>query len=319
MARGNRSKPPLQRTDEERERERKERERRRAGEATEPREDPPAVEVPPPAPILAEEPAEAPPILVPLEDPPAPITSQSQPPQPARRDALLEQRRHRLRAGRGEGEGKLLNLTRARAGALLALVVAIVFVWFLASLFQPFAGSGHGRVIVEIPRGSSSSAIGSILARDGVVSSGFFFELRAFLEGKRGELHSGRFQLERDMSYSAAIDALSKPPPKAIAVKVVIPEGYTRHADRGTRRRRRAERRLPLRPSARLCSTRPHYGAPASTPDLEGFLFPATYDLAAGASVKPTRGRAADGLPRALRRAPIAAARTSCTSRPTSC
>ena len=30
------------------------------------------------------------------------------------------------------------------------------------------------------------------------------------------------------MSYSAAIEALSKPPPQVIAVKVVIPEGYTR-------------------------------------------------------------------------------------------
>ena len=30
------------------------------------------------------------------------------------------------------------------------------------------------------------------------------------------------------MSYSTAIAALSKPPPKAIVVKLVIPEGYTR-------------------------------------------------------------------------------------------
>ena len=52
--------------------------------------------------------------------------------------------------------------------------------------------------------------------------------MRALLAGKRSSLHSGRFELKRDMSYSAAIDALSKPPPRVIAVKVVIPEGNTR-------------------------------------------------------------------------------------------
>jgi len=101
-------------------------------------------------------------------------------------------------------------------GALLALAAAAFCVWFLVSLFQPFAGAGSGRVIVVIPKGASSGKIGSILARDGVVPSGFFFELRALLEGKRGSLRSGRFQLKRNMSYAAAIDALTKPPPAAI-------------------------------------------------------------------------------------------------------
>ena len=118
--------------------------------------------------------------------------------------------------------------TRARVGALVALAAAAAAVWFLVSLFQPFAGPGKGSVIVEIPKGASSSRIGSILARAGVVPSGFFFELRALLEGKNGELHSGRFKLRRDMSYAAAIGALSAPPPAVIAVELVIPEGYTR-------------------------------------------------------------------------------------------
>ena len=82
-------------------------------------------------------------------------------------------------------------------------------------------------MIVTIPKGSSSSKVGSILASDGVVSSGFFFEVRALLEGKRSSLHSGRFELKHDMSYSEAIDALSKPPPRAIAVKVASAFRFT--------------------------------------------------------------------------------------------
>jgi len=177
------------------------------------------------------------------------------------------------------------GVTRARVGALLALALAGAVVWFCVSLFQPFAGAGKGSVIVEIPKGSSAADIGSILAHRGVVASSFFFDLRALLEGKRGDLHSGRFKLKRDMSYSAAIAALSKPPPAVIAVKVVIPEGFSRaqiarlaRADTLKGDYLAATLRSSLLDPARL-------GAPARTPDLEGFLFPATYDLSAGAPV----------------------------------
>jgi UPF0755 protein len=79
--------------------------------------------------------------------------------------------------------------------------------------------------------------------------------------------------------------AQSKPPPVPLIVKVVIPEGDTRaqiaaiaHAD-GLRGDYMA---ASLR-STQLDPTR--YGAPSSTPNLEGFLFPATYEMYAGAPV----------------------------------
>ena len=168
---------------------------------------------------------------------------------------------------------------------MAALALAVAVAWFCVSLFQPFAGAGSGSVIVEIPKGSSASKIGSILARRGVVASGFFFEVRALLEGKRGDLHSGRFKLRRDMSYAAAIDVLSKPPPALIAVKVVIPEGFSRlqisrlaEADALKGSYLAATQRSSLLDPSR-------YGAPVRTASLEGFLFPATYDLVAGAPV----------------------------------
>ncbi len=77
----------------------------------------------------------------------------------------------------------------------------------------------------------------------------------------------------------------SKPPPAAPVVKVLIPEGKTRvqiaqiAATAGLKGDyRRAARRSPLLNPV-------HYGAPAGTPDLEGFLFPATYDMDPGAPV----------------------------------
>ena len=71
----------------------------------------------------------------------------------------------------------------------------------------------------------------------------------------------------------------------AAIVKVVIPEGKTRlqiaqiaAGDGLTGSYRAASRRSHL-----LDPT--HYGAPRGTPDLEGFLFPATYDMNPGAHV----------------------------------
>ena len=175
--------------------------------------------------------------------------------------------------------------TRVRVGALLALVAAAAAVWFLVSLFQPFAGPGKGSVIVEIPKGASSSRIGSILARAGVVPSGFFFEVRALLEGKNGELHSGRFKLRRDMSYAAAIQALSSPPPAVIAVNLVIPEGYTRQQVAALAQQDALSGSY-LAASQRSASLDPaRYGARAGA-GLEGFLFPATYELSAGDPVQ---------------------------------
>ena len=75
----------------------------------------------------------------------------------------------------------------------------------------------------------------------------------------------------------------AKPPVAApVVVRVLIPEGETRrqiaaraHAAGLTGSYLTASKRSSLLSPA-------HYGAPSSTPNLEGFLFPATYDLYRG-------------------------------------
>lgn len=170
---------------------------------------------------------------------------------------------------------------RLIAGSLVVLLAFIA--WFLVSLFQPFHGAGNGRVVVVIPAGSSVGRISSILGRAKVISSGFFFQLRVTLEGKRSDLHSGRFTLRQDMSYAAAIAALTAPPPPVKIIKVTIPEGFNRMqiarlaAAKGLGGNYlKASRRSVVLDPAR-------YGAPVGTANLEGFLFPATYELKTGA------------------------------------
>ncbi len=166
-----------------------------------------------------------------------------------------------------------------RIVAVLVLVLAAAVVWFLVELFQPIHGSPHGQVTVTIPAHSTASQIGDELANAGVVSSGFFFELRATLDGKRGELLSGTYHLQQGMTYSSVLKVLSTPPTAAKVTNITIIEGRTRAQINDLLRSQGvagsyfvATRRSPLINFAA-------YGAPRGTPDLEGFLFPDTYQL----------------------------------------
>jgi UPF0755 protein len=179
---------------------------------------------------------------------------------------------------------------RRRALALLGLVVVLFGAWFLIELFQPFTGAGTGTVDVPIPPGFSARQIGDLLAARGVVSSGFFFDLRASLDGDGPKLRHGIVQLRRGMSYSAALTALTTAPAVA-TIKVTLPEGFTRRqiaalakADGLTGDYLVASRRSSaLDPRS--------YGASAAVHTLEGFLFPATYFNFPGAGVDKLVGQ----------------------------
>jgi cell division protein YceG involved in septum cleavage len=72
------------------------------------------------------------------------------------------------------------------------------------------------------------------------------------------------------------------PPPPPKVVKLVIPEGFTR-AQIALRAHAAGVTGDYLAASTRSPALNPrHYGAPAGTPNLEGFLFPATYEIYAG-------------------------------------
>jgi UPF0755 protein len=196
--------------------------------------------------------------------------------------------RRRARAGgprRPVGRAARAHSRAGRVAALVALLLAAAVTWFLVELFQPFAGPGHGSITVTIPPRSSAGEIGSLLERDGVIDSSFFFELRVALAGDRGKLYAGTYHLRLDMSYGAVLAALTTLPPAAKVTTVTIVPGETRRQIAALLRSQgvkgnylAATRRSPLlNPAA--------YGAPRSTPSLEGFLFPDTYRLRAPVSI----------------------------------
>jgi UPF0755 protein len=172
-----------------------------------------------------------------------------------------------------------------RIFAVIALVLAVVLVWFLVELFQPFAGGGTGTVTVVIPPHSSVGKVGDLLENDGVISSSFFFGLRATLSGDRGDLRAGTYHLKKDMSYGSVLSILTKAPPVAPTTGLTITPGRTRRQIDALLRAQgvsgsyyAATRSSPLlNPAA--------YGAPRGTNSLEGFLFPDTYQLREPVSV----------------------------------
>jgi UPF0755 protein len=173
-----------------------------------------------------------------------------------------------------------------RIMALLMLAAAVALIWFLVELFQPFHGAPHGSVTVTVPAHSGTRQIGDELARAGVIPSGFFFEVRATLAGDRSDLRAGTYHLQQGMTYGAVLKILTTAPPAAKTTNITIIEGRTRAQINDLLRSQGV-------PGSYFAATRTSplinfatYGAPRHTPDLEGFLFPDTYQLVEPISIQ---------------------------------
>jgi uncharacterized YceG family protein len=224
--------------------------------------------------------------------PPAPAGALAAEPEPALGATRIRGRHRTIASPPGDapvGMRRARRWRRPLALGLLLLVIAGVL-WLLNALVQPFGGAGEGRVTLRIPEGASARDIGDRLDAAGVVDSGAVFALRAMVSGKRDDLRSGRHVLARGMSYSAAISALTTVPKARrapVTTKIAIPEGLSRSEIASRVRSTAIEgsylaatKRAPAGFSPR------RYGAPRRPRSLEGFLFPATYELRPNQTVR---------------------------------
>jgi UPF0755 protein len=178
---------------------------------------------------------------------------------------------------------------RRRLGAVLALLLLFGALYLLNATFQPLHGDGEGAVAVTVPAGADAGRIGELLAERGVVDSGTFFQVNATVTGRRGRLRPGDYTLRRGMTYAGAIAALVQGP-KAKVVKTVdigVPEGLSiREAAARVDREPLEGSYLKAARSRRTLERARELGAPARARTAEGFLFPATYTLVAGAPAR---------------------------------
>ncbi len=178
-----------------------------------------------------------------------------------------------------------------RLVALLALLFIGGALYVINSTFQPFADEHEqaGGVAVRIPQGADARSIGKLLESKGVIEDARFFELNATLTLRRGKLITGNYVLRRNMTNGAAIDALLQGP-KVRVVKtfsVTIPEGLSRREAAPDVDESGVEGSyLKASGSKDALARARRLGAPKSTKTLEGFLFPATYELKVGATAR---------------------------------
>jgi UPF0755 protein len=195
-----------------------------------------------------------------------------------------------------------------RIAAVAALLLVGAAIWFVVSLFQPFKGthSTH-RTTVFIPKGADDGRIGDILEKRGVISSSFFFGLRARLAGD--DLQPGVYTMRQDSSYGDVLTLLSKGPPPVRNVAITVPEGRSRREEAArirTNSNLQGSYLAATKSSPVLKPTR--YGAPRRTSSLEGFLFPATYELRSTAPVTQLVDQQLLAFKRAIRRVSMGAA-----------
>lgn len=182
-----------------------------------------------------------------------------------------------------------------RRGALTAVVAlvlvaalalaAVVGVREVAGLFgggpEDYPGPGAGEVQVEVGAGESASAIGRTLRAQDVVASVGAFTAAARADERAAGIQPGFYRLRRQMPAADALAVLVDPA-QQVQTRVTVPEGL------------RAERVLDLL-AEETGIARADFEAALDGPAAlglppyaggraEGFLFPATYDVAPDAT-----------------------------------
>jgi uncharacterized YceG family protein len=207
----------------------------------------------------------------------------------------------------GPGERRRRRPGRGTFAAIVGVFLVAVVLYLVNALFQPLADPGTGRVEVTIPQNSSAGEVGEILEREGVVDSAFFFEVRARLSGK--DLQAGTHTLQQGMPYGDAIEALSSRPAAPRTVKITIPEGRARR-EAAPIVQKAGLRGSYLEASERARGFNPRrYGAPRRPRSLEGFLFPATYELRPDATARQLVAQQLETFEREIKRVDMRRAR----------
>ncbi|MBF6620847.1 MAG: endolytic transglycosylase MltG [Patulibacter sp.] len=170
----------------------------------------------------------------------------------------------------------------SRIAAVLVLLPIALLIAAAIVLFQPFKGDPGAPVSVTIAPGSSVTQIGEKLADEGVIDNALVFSLRARMSGGGADLRAGKIELRENMSYAAALTALRDVPVPDPVINVTVPEGLSRREVAAQVKKADVSGDY-LRASRRSAGFDPkEYGQPKKQSGLEGFLFPATYELPRG-------------------------------------
>ncbi|MEV4897918.1 endolytic transglycosylase MltG, partial [Nonomuraea sp. NPDC055795] len=173
------------------------------------------------------------------------------------------------------------GLTRRTKGLLVAgfaaSVVAVGVGGYVVAkpylLPDDFDGQGSGAVTVRIQPGSSAGEVGAALTAAGVVASARSFINATEQKAVADRLRPGHYRMRKGMAAGAAVDMLLHPGSRVVK-KVSVPEGMRAEE---VLRRVAAQGGLPLNELRSIDTDL--LGLPEYARGVEGFLFPATYEI----------------------------------------
>lgn len=169
------------------------------------------------------------------------------------------------------------------------IIIAIIVVLLLAGAGILLSDSlgvsiGEGSKRIEVSEGDGTSAVADKLSEEGIIKYPFLFKLQSKLLGYDGSFQPGAATINDGMSYSQILNLIITPSREAI--KITIPEGYEI---------KQIAQKLD---EAGIVGWQDFYAAlnpddydyrflknlPQRDGVMEGYLFPATYEIPNGMS-----------------------------------
>ncbi|SLM98224.1 endolytic transglycosylase MltG [Brevibacterium yomogidense] len=195
------------------------------------------------------------------------------------RSELKARRRRRMLRRRRTTTIVVAALLVLGIGGIVAVSVTTGAVQEVLGRSDDYEGSGGEPVVVEVLPGTSTTQIANQLVEEDVIKSSRPFIREA--EEQEATFQARTYSLRSQMSSAAAVEAMVNP---ESAPQVVIPEGLAlvdiqaRMVESGM-----ADDDVT---AAIEEKTPADYGLDLDAPSLEGYLFPATYDVRPGATAE---------------------------------
>lgn len=185
-----------------------------------------------------------------------------------------------------------------RTGAIVLLVLFLVLGGMAASggAYYSWATGASGpknAVSVQVEPGMTGDEVASLLHDKGVIRSSFAFRLYEKVHGHTSGFTAGVYRLTTNMTVADAFDALAsqRPAPLVRTVRLLLPEGLTvKETAARVSAALGGKRQAFLTAAASGRFSLPPY-LPQGKKSVEGFLFPDTYDIPAGATPSDVIGR----------------------------
>jgi UPF0755 protein len=162
--------------------------------------------------------------------------------------------------------------------AVVLLVLAAVLVPLFFHYFYPTRGTTPVRVRIE--EGDTVGSIAAQLESKGIITSASIFRMMAWFGSREGKIKAGDYMLYPGMHYGEVFDALEQG--SKVVARVTIPEGFTEEQVAARIGNTGAMTSEELLTAAREGGYGLSWLPPGQEGNLEGFLFPKTYDLLEG-------------------------------------